>query len=223
MGLTAVRAGVPYSQHFELWLGCLAKHLRYEQSSQQTIPLRPLTLRAHPLVFGVVLFLASELMLFAAMFAAYFDLRSINPVWPPADVHLHLSESTIGTIALALSSGSMLCVTRSLSRSQVDYARYGLFSTILLGFIFLGIAIHGWTNNTFSINSHAYGSLFYMITGFHALHVTIGVILLILLFFGLSTRTLAGEDRAGAEGITYYWHFVFIIWLAIYGTIYLVR
>jgi len=186
-------------------------------------PLRPITLRAHPLVFGVVLFLASELMFFGGMFAAYFDLRSQTARWPPANVHLNLLESSIGTFILALSSISMLYVTRSLQRNEIDHARYGLFGTIMLALVFLAIAIHGWGNNTFTVASHAYGSLFYTMTGFHALHVSAGIILLILLFFGISMRQFAGDDRAGAEGVTYYWHFVFVVWLGIWATIYLIR
>ena len=185
--------------------------------------MRPLTLRAHPLVFGVAVFLASELMFFAGMFAAYFDLRSQTAHWPPPDVHLNLVESALGTALLALSSVAMLFVTRSLQRDEVDHARYGLFATIVLGMLFLAIAIHGWSNNTFGVASHAYGSLFYTMTGFHALHVTAGIILLIALFFGISMRQFAGDDRAGAEGVTYYWHFVFVVWLGIWATIYLIR
>jgi cytochrome c oxidase subunit 3 len=186
-------------------------------------PLRPLTLRAHPVVFGFVLFLASELMFFGALFAAYFDLRSQTAVWPPAGVHLRFPESLAGTIILAASSAAMLFVTRSLQRDQHDNARYGLFATILLAVVFLAIAMHGWSVATFHVDSHAYGSLFYTMTGFHALHVVAGIVLLTALFFGLSRRSFMGDDRALAEGITYYWHFVFVVWVLIWATIYVLR
>ncbi len=183
----------------------------------------PLPIRAHPLVFGVVLFLASELMFFAGMFAAYFNLRSIAVVWPPPDVHLNLIESSIGTAILAISSASMLFVTHELNAGRYRAARGGLALTICLGIAFLAIAVHGWTKNTFRIDSHAYGSLFYMMTGFHALHVFAGIVLLTGLLFGAGARAFAGDGRAGAEAITYYWHFVFIVWFGIWGTIYLLR
>lgn len=185
--------------------------------------LRPLALRAHPLVFGVVLFLASELMFFAALFAAYYDLRSQTSPWPPPDVHLNLLESGIGTLLLALSSGSMLLVTRALNRNKARAAQAWVGVAIILGILFLAIALHGWSANTFGVHSSAYGSIFYTMTGFHGLHVLVGIILLCGLFFGLRSNALRGNHRAGAEAIMYYWHFVFIVWLGIWGTIYLIR
>lgn len=185
--------------------------------------LRPLALRAHPLVFGVVLFLASELMFFAGLFAAYYDLRSQTPHWPPSGVHLNLLESGIGTLVLALSSGAMLLVTRALRRNDARRARAWTGLAIVLGILFLAVAMHGWSKNTFGVASHAYGSIFYTMTGFHALHVLVGIILLGALFFGLRSNALRTNNRAGAEAIMYYWHFVFIVWLGLWGTIYLIR
>ncbi len=185
--------------------------------------LRPLALRAHPLVFGVVLFLASELMFFAGLFAAYFDLRSQTAVWPPANVHLNVIESGIGTLLLAYSSGAMLLFTLSLSRKNWRVARVLLSTAIVAGIAFLAIAMHGWSKNTFGVTSHAYGSVFYTMTGFHALHVAVGVLLLCALFFGMRRPALSANHRAGAEAISYYWHFVFIVWVGIWGTIYLIR
>ncbi|MFY9739843.1 MAG: cytochrome c oxidase subunit 3, partial [Candidatus Cybelea sp.] len=85
--------------------------------------LRPLAVRAHPLVFGVVLFLSSELMFFAGLFAAYFDLRSQTAIWPPANVRLDPIESGIGSLVLAYSSAAMLLFTRALSRDDARRAR----------------------------------------------------------------------------------------------------
>jgi cytochrome c oxidase subunit 3 len=194
-----------------------AQHFQHDRA------IRPLAIRAHPLVFGVVLFLASELMFFAGLFAAYYDLRSQTANWPPAGVHLDVVESGIGTLMLALSSGAMLLATRAFNANLVRQARGWIGAAFVLGILFLAIAMHGWSRNTFGVSSHAYGSVFYTMTGFHALHVLVGVILLAALFFGLRSNALRGNDRAGAEGIAYYWHFVFIVWLGIWGTIYLIR
>jgi len=185
--------------------------------------LKPFALRAHPLMFGVVLFLSSELMFFAGLFAAYFDLRSGTAVWPPGDVHLNITESGISTLLLALSSGSALLMTRALSRNRVKLARTFLGAAIVLGIAFLAIAMHGWSTNAFLVGTHAYGSVFYAMTGFHALHVAAGILLLGALFFGVSSPAFRSNHRAGAEAISYYWHFVFIVWLGIWGTIYLIR
>ncbi|MBC5816270.1 MAG: heme-copper oxidase subunit III [Candidatus Eremiobacteraeota bacterium] len=185
--------------------------------------LRPLALRAHPLVFGVVIFLASELMFFAGLFAAYFDLRSETAVWPPSDVHLNLLESGTGTLLLALSSVAMLFVTRALSKNKAHVARAWLAAAIVLGIVFLAVAMHGWSKNVFHVGTHAYGSVFYAMTGFHALHVLVGIILLSALFAGLRSGAFRTSHRAGAEAITYYWHFVFVVWVGIWGAIYLIR
>ena len=167
-----------------------------------------------------MLFLASELMFFAGLFAAYFDLRSQTIVWPPPNVHLNVIESGIGTLLLGYSSGAMLMFTRSLTHNNAWIARLWLSTSIIAGIAFLAIATHGWSNNTFGVASHAYGSVFYAMTGFHALHVTVGILLLCALFFGLRSPALSANHRAGAEAISYYWHFVFIVWVAIWGTIY---
>ncbi|HEY8315060.1 MAG TPA: cytochrome c oxidase subunit 3 [Candidatus Baltobacteraceae bacterium] len=180
-------------------------------------------IRAHPLVFGVVLFLASELMFFAGLFAAYFDLRSQNAVWPPPGVHLDLIESSIGTFLLFASSMVMFLMTNALSKGRQKAAYGWLFAGIMCGIAFIGIALHGWSKNTFTIASSAYGSIFYAMTGFHVLHVTAGVVLLAALFYGLRSNALRANARAGAEAIMYYWHFVFVVWIGIWGSIYLLR
>ncbi len=184
---------------------------------------RALPLRTHPLVFGVVVFLASELMFFAALFAAYYNLRSLNSPWPPPGVHLRLLESSIGTALLALSSFSMIMVSRYLARERVAMSRGWLGITIVLGTVFFAIAMHGWAGNTFRIDTNAYGSLFYTMTGFHALHVIVGIILMVGLFAGMRRPAFLTQGRAGAEAISYYWHFVFVVWLGIWGSIYLIR
>lgn len=188
------------------------------QSLQRSLPFR-----AHPLVFGVALFLASELMFFAGLFAAYFDLRSLDPVWPPAGVRLDLVQSSAGTLLLAISSGAMFGMNGALDRRRIGAARVWLGTAIACGIVFLAIALHGWSQNTFTIASNAYGSLFYAMTGFHALHVTVGIVLLIALLFGLRSPAFTADGRAGAEAVSYYWHFVFVVWLGIWGTIYLIR
>jgi cytochrome c oxidase subunit 3 len=197
--------------------------LRNSQLVRSQRELEPLAIRAHPLVFGVVLFLSSELMLFAAMFAAYYDLRSLSGVWPPTGVRLDLLWSTIGTVLLGLSSGTVLLVGHALNRRRVRATRLWLGATIALGAAFLVIAFRGWSTANFRIDSNAYGSLFYMMTGFHAAHVIVGLILLSALLLGAREPAFIGDRRAGAEGIMYYWHFVFIVWVGIWATIYLVR
>lgn len=179
--------------------------------------------RAHPLVFGVVLFLSSEVMFFAGLFAAYYGLRGNLSPWPPSDVHLDVRESAIGTALLGISSATAFAMAYFLQRDDFRKARLCLGATIALAIVFLAIALHGWSKNTFGISSHVYGSLFYTMTGFHALHVLAGVFVLCALFFGIEMPAFQRDQRAGVEAISYYWHFVFVVWLGIWGSIYLIR
>jgi heme/copper-type cytochrome/quinol oxidase subunit 3 len=162
-------------------------------------------------------------MFFAGMLTAYYNLRLQTAVWPPRDVHLDLIESSIGTALLALSSGSMLLTTHALARGRFVAGRCALGATILLGIGFLAITLHGWMHATFRIDTHAYGSIYFMLTGFHALHVLAGVLLLALWFAALRTPAFERDERAGGEASGLYWHFVFGVWILIWGTIYLIR
>jgi cytochrome c oxidase subunit 3 len=192
-------------------------------AAEQKAGLRPLALRTHPLVFATVMFLASELMFFAGLFAAYYDLRTMSPVWPPAGTRLDLFGSSIGTLMLGISSVTMVFVTHFLAKNRIGLAKLWLAITALLGIAFLGIALNGWSKTNIRIDANAYGSLYFAMTGFHALHVLAGIILLGALLVGMQRRAFAGDHRAGAEAITYYWHFVFIVWVGLWATIYLVR
>ena len=184
---------------------------------------RELALRTHPLIFGMVLFLASDLMIFGGFIAAYFNLRSLANVWPPAGITLDEPSAAVGTAMLALSSGSMLFVTHQLARNAYTIARLWLGASMLLGTAFVLLTVRDWLGNTFGVDTNAYGSLYYIMTGFHVLHVCAGVLLMTVLFFNMHKAAFQRDRRAGAEAIGFFWHFVFIIWLLIWGSIYVVR
>ncbi|MBV8153582.1 MAG: heme-copper oxidase subunit III [Candidatus Eremiobacteraeota bacterium] len=183
----------------------------------------PLPLRAHTLVLGVVLFLASELMFFAALFAAYYDLRANRIAWPPASVHLRPVEASAGTLLLFLASAVMMLATRAMDRRKFLAARRWTATAIVAALCFVAIAVHGYATDTFWISTNAYGSIYYAMTGFHLLHVIAGIGILAALAAGMRSPALQANHRAGAEAMTYYWHFVFVVWLGIWATIYFVR
>ena len=185
--------------------------------------LTPLPVRAHPLVLGVVLFLASELMFFAALFAAYYDLRANRSQWPPPMVRLDTAEAASGTFLLFAASLVMILATRAMDRGRFAAARGWTASALVAAVGFVLVALHGYANDTFTIATNAYGSIYYALTGFHLLHVLAGIGVLTALLVGMRSRALLVNQRAGAEAMTYYWHFVFIVWLGIFGTIYFVR
>ena len=183
-----------------------------------------LEVRGHALILGMALFLASELMFFSGWFATYYDLRGHDAVWPPADVHLDTAESTVATLFLLISSFFVWRAVKSIRKEQWATARGWLGAAILCGAIFLLIGVHGWLHNGFGVDTHAYGSIFYALTGFDALHVVAGLIALCYVVGGVNRSAFVGADAAGAEAIGYYWHFVVAIWvLGIWPTIYFVR
>jgi cytochrome c oxidase subunit 3 len=162
-------------------------------------------------------------MFFAALFAAYFNLRAGSAVWPPAGSRLDPIGPTFGTGLLFISSMVMIAMTRALDRKRERAARAWLVVAIVCAIGFIAIAITGWSHNDFGISTNAYGSIYYAMTGFHLLHVIVGVGLLTALFAGFHSPALRVNRRAGAEAIMYYWHFVFIVWLGIWGTVYFIR
>jgi cytochrome c oxidase subunit III len=183
----------------------------------------PLPVRAHPLVFGTVLFLASELMFFASLFASYYDLRAHRAVWPPPMVRLDPIESSIGTFLLFAASVVMVLATRAMDRRRFQAARWWTICAIVAAIGFIALSIHGYLGNAFGIATGAYGSIYYAMTGFHLLHVTAGIGILTALAIGIRSPALRAYHREGAEAMTYYWHFVFIVWVGIWATIYFIK
>lgn len=184
---------------------------------------RELALRTHPLVFGLVLFLASDLMIFGGFIASYFNLRGLASVWPPPGVVLNETSAAVATAMLAASSATMLFTTHFLARNRFTIARLWLGTTMLLGAAFVLLSFDDWLQVPFRIDSNAYGSLFFIMTGFHVCHVLTGVLLMTMLFFNMRKAAFQRDRRAGVEAIGFFWHFVFLIWLLIWGSIYVMR
>ena len=173
-----------------------------------------------PLSIGVVVWLASELMFFAGLFAAWFTLRANNDPWPPADVELEVARTAVATAVLIASSGTIHLAVAAGKRADRTAAVRWLGVTALLGALFLANTMAEWAAADFSIDTHAYGSIFYLLTGFHALHVAGGVLLM-----GAVAGAVAGRSRAPAaatvEVAAAYWHFVDVVWVAVFATVYL--
>jgi cytochrome c oxidase subunit III len=171
---------------------------------------------------GVIIWLASEMMFFAGLFAAYFTLRSANDVWPPDDVELETLRTAIATLVLVSSSGTMHRAVAASSRDDRRGAVTWLTITALLGSIFLLNQVTEYAQADLRIDDHAYASVFYLMTGFHGLHVIGG-----LVFMGAVAVAISGRSRAPAhqtvEVCGYYWHFVDVVWVAMFSTIYLLR
>jgi cytochrome c oxidase subunit III len=176
-----------------------------------------------PLLFGTIVFLASELLFFGGLFAAYFTLRSSTPVWPPARDEISATEPAIATVLLVASSFTFIRAVRLLAwRDRRGFHRWTIL-TFVLGATFLLMQLHDYLQLSFRVSTDAYGTMFYAMTGFHGLHVLIGL-LLMLVILGRSRQGAYDEGvTLGPEAVGYYWHFVDVVWVALFGTIYLLR
>jgi cytochrome c oxidase subunit 3 len=179
--------------------------------------------RASPLGVGVVVWLASELMFFAGLFAAYFTLRSAADVWPPADVHLATGRTAIATAVLISSSFTMHGAVKAAERDDRRRAVTWLAVTAALGLVFLSNQALEYAQADFRISSHAYGSAFYLLTGFHGLHVVGGLLFMGAVAGAIGGRTSRAPAASTVEVCAYYWHFVDVVWVAMFATIYLLK
>ena len=171
---------------------------------------------------GTVVWLSSELMFFAALFGSWFTLRAAAAEWPPEGAELATLRTALATLVLISSSVTMHKAVQAAEASDRRLAIRWLLVTAALGTIFLANQAVEYAELSFSISSHAYGSMFYLLTGFHGLHVIGGV------GFMLATiAAIAGSSRApSGPTVTvcaYYWHFVDAVWVAMFATIYLLR
>jgi cytochrome c oxidase subunit III len=179
--------------------------------------------RASPLGVGVVVWLASELMFFAGLFAAYFTLRSVADLWPPSDVHLATGRTAIATAVLISSSFTMHGAVKAAERDDRRRAVTWLAVTAALGLVFLSNQALEYAQADFRISSHAYGSAFYLLTGFHGLHVVGGLLFMGAVAGAIGGRTSRAPAASTVEVCAYYWHFVDVVGVGMFATIYLLK
>jgi cytochrome c oxidase subunit 3 len=176
------------------------------------------------LTVGTVVWLASELMFFSGLFAAYFTLRSTAPgPWPPADVELNVALSGAFTLALVASSGTMQLAVRAVAAGRLSAFRAWIAATLVLAAAFVGNQAHEWSTLGFSVSSHAYGSAFYVMTGFHGIHVVGGMLAMVLLLGRAGSRRFGPSELPAVEMVSYYWHFVDVVWVGLWATLFLIR
>ena len=189
---------------------------------------------------GTIVWLASELMFFAALFAAYFTIRAVSPnLWAQETELLNVPFSTFNTTILVLSSLTCQLGVFAAERGQVgrtgsvfNVKGWGLrewfILTYIMGAFFIGgqaleyaeLVIH----EGMTLSSSAYGSMFYLTTGFHGIHVTGGLIaFLFVLGRTYMARKFTHEQAVSAIVVSYYWHFVDVVWIGLFATIYLLK
>ena len=206
----------------------------------QTSPRTPAS-RPNLVSVGTIIWLSSELMFFAALFAMYFTIRSVDKgqglPWPGA--HLNILLGSINTLVLLASSVTCQMGVFAVERGQIKRTRsifhpmswglrewyvlsflMGLYFVLGQGYEYLDlIRAQGLT-----LSSSAYGSVFYIPTGFHGLHVIGGLVAFIfLLGRTYAAKRLTHETQVSAIVVSYYWHFVDVVWIGLFTTIYLIH
>ena len=180
-------------------------------------------------LIGMLLFIASEVMFFAALFGAYFNVKASAAVWPPegTDFIKPFGPVLIGTILLISSSFTMQWGVWQIRKGNRTGLNRAVAVTVLLGIIFLLIQATDYydyvTNENFGINSGVYGTLFYTMTGFHGAHVLGGVIGLVVILSRGMQGQFSAKHHVAVEAVSAYWHFVDIVWIALFATIYVLR
>jgi cytochrome c oxidase subunit 3 len=173
-------------------------------------------------VLGMVLFVASEAMFFATFFGAYFTLYSINPTWPPAGFRLERELATLLTVVLVSSSGTLQLGVRAIRRDRGRALLRWLGLTIVLGVSFLGLQLYDYSTLEFGVRDGIFGSVFYVMTGLHMAHVFGGVVFLAVVFVQGAGGQLSDASHDSVEAGAIYWHFVDVVWIALFSTFYLV-
>ena len=175
---------------------------------------------------GTIAFLAQELMFFAGLFAMYFTSRANGLAagdWENQTAHLNVMFGLIITIVLVASSVTSQFGVFAAERGDVFGLRKWFSVTILLGVVFLGLVAYEWTEmviNGVTVQSSVYGSVFYIITGFHMAHVTAGILAFVVVLLRVAKSKFTPAQATAAMVTSYYWHFVDVVWIGVFTTLY---
>jgi cytochrome c oxidase subunit 3 len=186
--------------------------------------------------YGMIMFIASEVMFFVAWFWAYFDaslyaneavqyarVEKLGGKWPPAGIEVfnpwHLP--LLNTLILLTSGTTVTWAHHALLHNDREGLKQGLWLTIILGALFTAVQAYEYGHAAFGFSGHIYGATFFMATGFHGAHVLIGTIFLAVCLLRAYKGHFTPERHLGFEFAAWYWHFVDVVWLFLFAAIYL--
>lgn len=177
---------------------------------------------------GTIVWLSSELMFFAGLFAMYFTMRAVNPeLWAQETQLLAVPFASVNTTILVLSSVTCQLGVFAAERGDVKGLRRWFIITFLMGAVFIGGQITEYSELVFeglTLSSNAYGSAFYLTTGFHGLHVVGGLMaFLLVLATTYIAKRFTHQQASRAIVVSYYWHFVDVVWIALFFMIYILK
>ena len=173
-------------------------------------------------LLGMLLFIISEVMVFGAFFTAYFFIRvSQGDPWPAHGTTLPVEVAGVNTAILVSSSFTIHWAETSIARGNRFGLKAGMLTTFLLGCTFLFIQINEYANIGFAPQDGAQQTIFYSLTGLHGAHVFIGLCLLLFVTIRSFRGHYSPESHRGVNVPGIYWHFVDIMWIIVYSTVYL--
>jgi cytochrome c oxidase subunit III len=179
--------------------------------------------RVEPQLLGMLLFIISEVMVFGAFFTAYFFIRvAQGDPWPAPGTHLPVIPTLFNTMILVSSSITMHWALRGVQTGNYRALKAGILTTFLMGAAFLFIQINEYANIGFAPQDHAQATIFYSLTGLHGCHVFIGLCLLLFVTIRAFRGHYSPENHRGVEIPGIYWHFVDIMWIIVYTTVYVI-
>jgi len=177
--------------------------------------------------YGMVLFIASEVMFFVAFFWAFFDAslyprEAIGGVWPPKDIQTFdaFDLPFLNTLILLLSGCTVTWAHHELIEGNRQKVLQALGITVLLGLFFTGLQAYEYSHAAFGFRQNIYSSTFYMATGFHGFHVIVGTIFLAVCWYRVWLGHFKPNHHFGFEAAAWYWHFVDVVWLFLFVCIY---
>jgi cytochrome c oxidase subunit 3 len=174
-------------------------------------------------VLGMLLFIASEVMLFGSFFTAYFFVRVVNGIdWPPKQFELPVFVAGVNTAILVTSSFTMHWALQSIKRGNRAGLKAGLLLTFLMGLVFLLTQAREYSRVGFAPHDGAFGTIFYSLTGLHGAHVFVGLSILLAMTIRAFRGHFSPEQHHGVEIGGIYWHFVDVMWIVVYSTVYLI-
>ncbi len=185
-------------------------------------PLAHHSSRVDAATLGMLLFIASEIMVFGSFFTAYFFVRVVaNYPWPPEGSELPVFVAGVNTAILVTSSFTMHWATQSIKRGNRAGLQAGMVLTLALGICFLLTQAREYSRIGFAPHDNAFGTVFYALTGLHGAHVLVGLTLLSMVTIRSFRGHYSPEHHHGVEIPGIYWHFVDVMWVIVYTTIYI--
>ena len=177
--------------------------------------------------YGMILFIVSEVMFFVAFFWAFFHSSlaptvEIGAVWPPKGIEvLNPWEIPFLNTVILLSSGAAVTwAHHAIIIGDRKQAMYGLITTVLLAILFTSFQVMEYLEAPFTISDSVYGSTFFLATGFHGFHVFVGTVFLTVCLLRLMNFHFTKNHHFGFEAAAWYWHFVDVVWLFLFVSIY---